>query len=863
MLHKYLKKYFGFDSFRSGQEQIIKDILDKKNVLAIMPTGAGKSICYQLPSLISETYSIIISPLISLMQDQVNSMNQENQPAAFINSTLDYVESEKVLNDLQNNKIKMLFVSPERLNNLNFVQRIKQTKPEYLFIDEAHCISEWGHNFRPSYRNIKNFALSIGIKNISAFTATATPEVRKDIVEQLQFENPSVHITGFERENISLNVLFEKNKKEKIAEILNENKTPTIIYTSTRKYAEQLSNFLNLKKIDNEFYHAGLTNELRRIIQDNFISSRSKIIVATNAFGMGIDKKDIGLVIHYNIPSSIENLYQEFGRAGRDGTESKAFLFYENRDKEIQDFFIRNSNPNVEQIKKCYNAILDYHKIAVNSKSEKTLELENNLIKLIESKEITKGLIPSIISILEESNYLKLSSANSLSHFVQFKLSQNDLKKYLKGMYNSELQDFVIQLIKIFGNSIFNSKVQLDFNFLYQTFGFSKKAIDGFLFSLNNVGIIEYDKPSFVQKIAMLSERVECKNLKLNKDEINKKIQLSQNKLDQVIEYVNTEECRFKFILNYFGEDKKNYKCGKCDNCTNTNKNLSGNEFINEIIIRTFKEFKGSLTESRLIGILKGSSQSNIARKISTYENCKFYSIQEIESSIQYLLKKNILKEINDELVFNPMEELFFVEENEFEYGEIQNIKYENNLELFNKLREERDLAAKKFSQNPQIICSDKILKEIINTKPQTASAIMQVTGFNQRMYNKIGLEFLSIIKEHLNSENENKILGELPKHISQTYELVLKKYSLYDISKLLKLPESIVSIQIETIISYYPKIDFSSLISKEEFDLISKNILDFSEDLKSIKTRIDKNISYSKIRIVKAILKANSISSD
>ncbi|MBK7106152.1 MAG: RecQ family ATP-dependent DNA helicase [Ignavibacteriae bacterium] len=859
MLQNKLHEFFGFENFRPGQEQIIKDILNKKNVLVIMPTGAGKSICYQLPSIISETYSIIISPLISLMQDQVNSLNQKQKIAAFINSSLDFSESEKVLNELQNSKIKLLFVSPEKLNNINFVQRIKNFKPEFLFIDEAHCISEWGHNFRPSYRNIKTFAQAIEVKNISAFTATATPEVRKDIIEQLQFENPAVHITGFERENISLNVLFDKNKKEKIAEILRENKTPTIIYSSTRKHAEQLSQFLNLQKITNEFYHAGLTNELRRIIQDNFINGRTNIIVATNAFGMGIDKKNIGLVIHYNIPSSIENLYQEFGRAGRNGAESKAILFYSNRDKEIQDFFIQISNPNVEQIKKCYDTILDFHKIAVNIKTEKLLEISNDLIKLIESKEIHKGLIPSIISILEESNYLKLHSQNSLSHFIQIKLSQNDLKKYLKGMYNSELQDFVIQLIKIFGNSIFNSKVEINFDFLYQNFGYTKNTISSFLFTLNNIGIIEYDKPAFVQKISMLTERVASKNLKLNKAEINKKIQLAENKLDQVLEYVNTDDCRFKFILQYFGEETKNYKCGKCDNCTNKNKNINNNEFINEIIIRTFKEFKGSLTENRLIGILKGSSNSNIARKISTFENCKHYSIQEIELSIQFLLKKNVLKEINDELVFNPMEELFFVEETEFENAEIQNNNYEINLELYNKLREERDLAAKKFNQNPQIICSDKILREIVKDKPQSSSAILQIYGFNQRMFNKIGPEFLSIIKEHAITENENSISKKLPKHISQTYDLILKKYSLYDISKLLKLPESIVSIQVETIISYYPNLDFSPLISKEEFDLVKVNITDFNEDLKSIKNRVDKNISYSKIRIVKAILKANS----
>ncbi|MCB0752452.1 MAG: ATP-dependent DNA helicase RecQ, partial [Ignavibacteriae bacterium] len=268
MLIKALKKYYGFSEFREGQEEIIQAILDKKNVLGIMPTGAGKSLCYQLPSLLSESYSIIISPLISLMQDQVNSLNSKNQTAAFINSSLDYRDTEKVLNDLYEKKIKMLFIAPEKLNNSFFIEKLKQTNPEYLFVDEAHCISEWGHNFRPSYRNIKQFAENLNIQNISAFTATATPDVRDDIIKQLGFQNPISFIHGFERNNISLNVIRTKQKKEKIFELLKKFNTLTIIYAATRKNCEEVTEYLKQKKINAEFYHAGLTTGLKTVIQD-------------------------------------------------------------------------------------------------------------------------------------------------------------------------------------------------------------------------------------------------------------------------------------------------------------------------------------------------------------------------------------------------------------------------------------------------------------------------------------------------------------------------------------------------------------------------------------------------------------------
>ncbi len=857
MLKESLKTYFSFDEFRPGQEEIIQAIINKKNVLAVMPTGAGKSLCYQLPALLAESYSIIISPLISLMQDQVESLNKSKLTAAFVNSTLDFRETEKVLNSVQANKIKMLFIAPEKLNNPMFVERIRNSKPEYLFVDEAHCISEWGHNFRPSFRSISTFADLIGIKNVSAFTATATPEVRKDIIEQLNFDNPSIHITGFERHNISLHVRIEKDKKQKIYELLQHNKLPSIIYTSTRKYAEQLTKYLKLKKINVEFYHAGISNEMRRIVQDDFISDRVKVIVATNAFGMGIDKQDINLVIHYNIPGSIENLYQEFGRAGRNGSESMAYLFFTDRDKQIQDYFISSSYPTYEQIKNCYNAVLDFHRIAINSISEKLLDIDEKVQLLITQNNVPKNLIPSILGSLESNGYLKLHSSNSIHHSIKFILKQEELKKYLKGMYNPDLQEFVVELVRHFGNAIFTSKVKLNFEFFEISFGQSRQSLENFLMVLNNVGIIEYDKPSFAQKIQMLQERVESNRLRLKQGEIENKIEHAKQKLKKSIDYVYSKECRFKYILDYFGEKTENYKCGKCDNCLKESSKNPSAEYINEIIIRTFKEFKGSLTNARLIGILKGSSKSVVAKKISTYQNCKHYSVHDIESSIQSLIMTNILKEINDELFFNPMEELFSIDDEVIEEQQVVKISYEENLELFNKLNDERSIAAKKFSQYSQMICSDKLLKEIAKSKPKTPSELMSINGFNQRMYNKIGEEFLSIITEFVQSERPLESSIELPQHISQTNDLVKKGYSFTEIAKLLKLPESIVSIQLETIIRYYPKQNYSSLLDKSEFEIIKSAIHDINEDLKNIKSKLSPKISYSKIRVVKAIISA------
>jgi len=352
-----LKYYFHYDTFRHGQEEIIENILRGENILAVLPTGAGKSICFQIPALISPNFSIVISPLIALMKDQVDSMNIDQLNASFINSTMDFREIEQVLQNIAYGRIKILYVAPERLENMAFAERIKKLNPEFLFVDEAHCISEWGHNFRPSYSKIKDFINFVGITKISAFTATATPEVVKDIVLQLGFTDPKIFVRGFERENLFINAIVTKKKNEKCIELISRYKTPAIIYCASRKKAEEAADYINFHKIKCSYYHAGLQSEIRKKIQEDFLNDEIQVICATNAFGMGINKKDIRLIIHYNTPGSIENYYQEIGRAGRDGKPAQIILFYALKDRELPEVFIEGGRPSIYKYEKVIRAI--------------------------------------------------------------------------------------------------------------------------------------------------------------------------------------------------------------------------------------------------------------------------------------------------------------------------------------------------------------------------------------------------------------------------------------------------------------------------------------------------------------------------
>lgn len=341
-----LKTYFGYDTFREGQEKIVEAILTNRDVLAIMPTGAGKSICYQIPALILPGITLVISPLISLMQDQVKALNDAGIHAAFINSSLTENQISKALYLAASGRYKIIYVAPERLENYEFLEFARNVEISMVTVDEAHCISQWGQDFRPSYLKIVEFIKNLPKRLIvSAFTATATEEVKNDILCTLSLEDPEVVITGFDRKNLYYSVENIRRKDEFIMEYIEKHPTESgIIYCATRKNVDNLFELLFKRGVPVTRYHAGLTNETRKKNQDDFIYDRTPVIIATNAFGMGIDKSNVRYVIHYNMPQSMENYYQEAGRAGRDGENSQCILLFSLQDVMIDRMLLDNKD---------------------------------------------------------------------------------------------------------------------------------------------------------------------------------------------------------------------------------------------------------------------------------------------------------------------------------------------------------------------------------------------------------------------------------------------------------------------------------------------------------------------------------------
>ena len=565
-LKDLLKIHWNYSEFRFGQEQAIKNVLAKKNTVVVMPTGGGKSLIYQLPSLILSGITIVISPLIALMKDQVDGLERIGVPATFINSSLSPVETNNRISAIKNGQYKLVYIAPERFYSAEFINLLNELKVSLFAIDEAHCISEWGHDFRPSYLRLKEIIKLVGNPTVLAVTATATPEVRADIVKQLDLKDSETIVTGFNRPNLKFGVIraTDAQKYGYLLNIVQQVNGAGVIYAGTRQKVEDILEYLLTNGVTAIGYHAGMEAEDRKYIQNEFMAGRARVIIATNAFGLGIDKRDIRFVIHFDMPGTIEAYYQEAGRAGRDGQKSYCILFYSPADRYLREFFISGDNPPPRVITQLYQTILNYNVDTV-------LATYSELMEGV-SDQVPDMAIGTALKILEREGYLERNREKTGQAYLRLLQDVEQIKQSLSAKAKVQIKTLET-FIKHHGDNLLTG-VEFSPDDLAQLGGIKREAITRLAKKLTEENLAEYRPPFRGTEIKIL-RRVKPEELKIDFSALKAKHRRELDKLDLMESYVFHNGCRRQYILDYF-KDTEAKACGFCDNCLTPNSVSTG-----------------------------------------------------------------------------------------------------------------------------------------------------------------------------------------------------------------------------------------------------------------------------------------------
>ncbi len=556
-----LRLHWGYDSFRPLQQEIIDSVLSGKDTLALLPTGGGKSICYQIPALLKDGVCLVISPLIALMNDQVAQLQERGIAASALHSALPYPELDRLLENATFGNTKLLYLSPERLKTDLAIERIKRMQINLIAVDEAHCISQWGYDFRPPYLEIAEIRKWLPGVPVLALTATATPEVVQDIQDKLAFPAPNVLRKSFERKNLSYIVRHTENKEEKLLEILQKVKGTAVVYTRNRRQTKETALRLHRKGISATFYHAGLDPQEREKRQAQWMKGEVRVIVATNAFGMGIDKSDVRLVVHLGVPDSLEAYFQEAGRAGRDEKSALAVLLYRPSDRFNLENQLEIAFPNLQQLKQTYRALCNYFQLAMGSPPGTPFDFDLN--EFCKRFDLPMSATFHSLRILEKEGWISLSDAVYQPSRLQFLATKEELYDY---QLKHPSFDPILKTILRTYQGAFQQHIKLREGQLANFLHLKRTELQRALEIMHKDQILEYipqkDKPQLV----FLKERVQADNFRIDMTAYEARKEKQARRVAQMLDYAEGEHCRSRFLLAYFGESSGS-ECGQCDYC--------------------------------------------------------------------------------------------------------------------------------------------------------------------------------------------------------------------------------------------------------------------------------------------------------
>lgn len=583
-----LKKYWGHESFRPLQEEIISAVTGGRDTLALLPTGGGKSVCFQIPALLREGLCLVISPLIALMKDQVEQLQSRGILAVAIHSGMRRDQIDLLLNNAMYGGTKFLYVSPERLQTELFLARFRQMKVGLIAVDEAHCISQWGYDFRPPYLKIAALREIFPEVPVVALTASATAQVQADIVDKLLFgDNHARYQSSFARENLSFVVRKTENKDRKLLEILRKVRGSAILYVRSRKATQEFALWLNKKNISASFYHAGLSFEERVRRQDEWIENRSRVMVATNAFGMGIDKSDVRLVIHLDLPENVESYYQEAGRAGRDGRRAYAAILYQDADVSNLRIKVEQGQPSFEYLQVLYQSLANYYQLATGSGEGESFDFEISAFCNrfnLHPVEVFSGL-----KKLEEEGLVAFNESFYSPSTLQIMVDHGKL--YELQVANARLDKMIKMLLRLYGGEMFSGFVRIDESVLAKALKVTPQEVIEQLNHLNELRVVYYSPRRDKPQVTYVLARQDSDTLPVDRQRLEARRKLVLEKMTSMISFVETNfRCRMQFIQDYFDE-QTDETCGICDVCIEKRKmdNLRDFEKLRDEVLAAMK----------------------------------------------------------------------------------------------------------------------------------------------------------------------------------------------------------------------------------------------------------------------------------
>lgn len=556
-----LKTYWGYPNFRPLQEDIIQSVLEGKDTLALLPTGGGKSICFQVPALCQEGICIVVSPLIALMKDQVQNLQKRQIPAAAIYSGMHYYDIDRTLDNCIYGNTKLLYLSPERLSTELAQERLIKMNVNLLAVDEAHCISQWGYDFRPSYLEVAKIRELIPNVPVLALTATATPEVVKDIQEKLTFKKGQVFQKSFARDNLAYVVLSEEGKLTKMVDILKKVKGSGIVYARNRRKTKDFATHLRRNGIKADFYHAGLKADVRSAKQDAWIKNQTRVMVCTNAFGMGIDKADVRVVIHMDLPDSLEAYFQEAGRGGRDGKKSYATLLYNSNDRRTLERNYELAFPSIKEIRQVYRALGSYLQLAIGAGQGQSFDFD--IVAFGQHFQLDVVKVFNCLHLLEQAGWIVLSESVYVPSSLKILVSKDGLYDY---QLRNKKMDRILKVILRTYQGAFNNYIHLRESQLARFLKISTTDLQKSFQILKQDDIIDYIPQKDKPQIIFLQERVDANNLSIDMQLYNFRKNRYQERITSAIAYAETSRCRSRQLLEYFGE-QNTQNCGICDVC--------------------------------------------------------------------------------------------------------------------------------------------------------------------------------------------------------------------------------------------------------------------------------------------------------